>query len=512
MKFTAFFSISLALALAANAQTNTAAFDSPSGQTTGPARAMSLQDCIQQALAHNLGLQIQRYNPVKALYTLRSDYGGFDPAFSFSAQHGYSQSAGSGFDSNTGLPRAGSITKSDTLDSSLGGLLPWGMTYSLFGNIGESHGTSLVTNSFNNTRGQIGAALNQPLLKGLWIDGTRLTIRLDKLNLKQSDLGLRRYVMDLVTRVETEYYQVIAARENVKVRQKALELAERLLAENKKRVEVGALAPLDEKQAASQVATARADLVSARQALALAQNALKSDLTDNYRDLHDSELEPTETLAAPVQIFNLQESWTQGMTQRPDLLQIRLDLEKAGIQLKYDRNQLFPQLDVFGSYGYNAGGAATVELSDGFRDFRNRDVPFYTYGAKISIPLSLQSERNRFKFTKLTVKQALLTVKGYEQGILTEIDNDIITAKASYERVDATRAAREYAGAALEAEQKKLESGKSTSFFVLQLQRDLTAALSAEISALADYNISLAALALAEGSTLDRRSINVEVK
>ncbi len=512
MKFTAYFAISLALALAANAQTNTATFDSPSGQTTGPARAMSLQDCIQEALAHNLGLQIQRYNPVKALYTLRSDYGGYDPAFSFSAEHGYNQSPGSGFDSTTGLPRPGSISKSDTLNSSLGGLLPWGMTYSLFGNIGESYGTALVTNSFDNTRGQIGANLNQPLLKGLWIDGTRLTIRLDKINLKQSDLGLRNYIMTLVTKVEGDYYGVIAARENVKVRQKALELADRLLAENRKRVEVGALAPLDEKQAASQVATARADLVSARQALALAQNTLKSDMTDNYRDLHDAELEPTEALAAPAQVFNLQESWTKGMTQRPDLLQFRLDLEKAGIQLKYDRSQLFPQLDVFGSYGYSAGGAATVELSDGFRDFRNRDLPFYTYGAKISIPLSLQAERNRFKSTKLTVKQAVLSVKAKEDGILIEIDNDVITAKASYERVDATRAAREYAGAALEAEQKKLESGKSTSFFVLQLQRDLTAALSAEIGALADYNISLAALALAEGSTLERRSINVEVK
>ena len=64
----------------------------------------------------------------------------------------------------------------------------------------------------------------------------------------------------------------------------------------------------------------------------------------------------------------------------------------------------------------------------------------------------------------------------------------------------------------MEAEQKKLESGKSTSFVVLQLQRDLTAAQSSEIGALADYNKALANLALSEGTTLERRNVDVQVR
>ena len=75
-----------------------------------------------------------------------------------------------------------------------------------------------------------------------------------------------------------------------------------------------------------------------------------------------------------------------------------------------------------------------------------------------------------------------------------------------------TRAAREYAEAALQAEQKKLESGKSTSFEVLQLQKDLTTARSAEIRALADYNIALAQIAINEGTTLERRKVTLDVK
>lgn len=83
-------------------------------------------------------------------------------------------------------------------------------------------------------------------------------------------------------------------------------------------------------------------------------------------------------------------------------------------------------------------------------------------------------------------------------------------ARTNFERVDTTRQARVFAESALEAEQSKLENGRSTSFFVLQLQRDLTAARSAEIQALADYNKALAQLALREGTVFELDNIDVE--
>ncbi|HMP83054.1 MAG TPA: TolC family protein [Verrucomicrobiota bacterium] len=475
-------------------------------------RVITLQECIQQALRYNLNLQIERYNPDISMLNVKSAQAGYDPVFSFSGQHSYSESGGSGFDPVTGLPRLGSDDRRNGFESSLGGLLPWGMTYDLFGTMAQNYGTTLGTNDYRNTRGEVGIRMTQPLLKNFWIDSTRLNIQVSKNRMKYTVSGLQFSVMDVVTSVENAYYDLIAARENVKVRQKAMELAERLLAENKKRVEVGALAPLDEKQAESQVATARADLLSAQQTLASQQNIIKALLTDNYRELHDVEYVAGENLAAPVFFFDLQESWTKGMTQRPDLQQAKLDLERQGIQLKYDYNQLFPQLDAYGTYGYGAGGVTTIQYSDAFSDFSDRNYPFYSVGGVLSFPLSNRGARNNYKATKISVQQAVLAVKRLEQIILAEIDNAVVAAKASYQRVAATRSAREYAEAALDAEQKKLESGKSTSFVVLQLQRDLTDARSQEIAALADYNKALAALAFREGSTLDRQKIDVNVQ
>jgi outer membrane protein TolC len=233
-------------------------------------------------------------------------------------------------------------------------------------------------------------------------------------------------------------------------------------------------------------------------------------ITDAYRqDWADITLEPQGTLTAPRPVVNLQDSWSKGLTQRPELLQAKLDVERQGIQLKYDKNQLLPEVDAFGTYGYNGTGK---EFSDAFYAFQQLDTRGYTYGGRLTIPLTNLRARSAYRADKATMQQLVLSVKQLEQGIMIVIDNDIGVIRANYDQVQATRAAREYEEAALDAEQKKLESGKSTTYTVLQVQRDLTTARGNEIQALDTYNKSLSQLSLDEGSTLQRLGINLEVK
>ena len=134
--------------------------------------------------------------------------------------------------------------------------------------------------------------------------------------------------MNTVTTVEQAYYDLIYDRENVKVQEKAVELATQLVVENKKRVEVGALAPLDEQQAEAQAASSQAALIAARSALAVQENTVKQLITDDYAAMGQrSSLQPTATLTAPVSSSTSRISWSKGLTQRPDLLQAKLDVE-----------------------------------------------------------------------------------------------------------------------------------------------------------------------------------------
>jgi len=475
-------------------------------------RTLTLAECISLALSNNLDLQIERYNPMLARYNLSAAQGGYDPELRLGGSHSDTESGSQLLGGGFSVP--GAKTETDSFNGGLGGLTPWGMTYDLSARASESSGdsfflvgTNIVSSPFSDSQSSAQIAVTQPLLKNFLIDSTRLSIRSAKIGVQQSDLGLRRAIMNTVTDVELAYYNLFLARESVKVQEKAVELAERLVAENKRRVEVGAMAPLDEKQAESQAASSRADLLQAQRLLAAAENELKRKLTADFASWAETELEPAESLKADLQVFDLQNSWGRGLDQRPDLLQARLDVEAQGIRLKYDRNQIWPQLDVFGTYGYNGSGN---EFNSSIEEVQDRDRPFWSVGGQFSIPLTLRTARNNYRSSKATMEQLVLAVKGLEQSILVQIDDAIKLAKASYERIKATRESREYSEAALEAEQKKLESGKSTSFEVLRLQRDLTAARSEEIRALTEYNRNLAQLSLAEASTLKRLGLEVD--
>ncbi len=491
-----------------------------------PSRTLSLDQCVQMALERNLDVQIRRYDPEVAQFNLTVSYAVYEPVLGVQASRSSEQQPG-GFDDQN-RPFNGSSSDSDSFSGSIGGQLPWGMSYDLGGGFNNTYGDrpEFVTQTnalgqielvqvrapFENSGGRVGAlTLRQPLLRDLWMDQPRYAIALSRASLKLSELALRQQMMTTVTAVESSYYNLIYAAESVVVQQKALELAERLLSENKKRVEVGALAPLDEKQAEAEVASRKADLLTAQRTYLDQQNLLKNLITDDYASWHGISIVPAAKLDATPLIPNLTDSWTKGLTLRPDIEQFRVDLERQDITIRYDKNQLFPQLDMVGTYGYQAGGVQ--EFNQAFGQVYNRDNPFFSIGAQFSIPIGgNRAARYNLKAARATKAQAVLALKRLEQNVMVEIDNAVGQVRTSLEKVDATRQARTYAQAALDAEQKKLENGKSTSFQVLQLQRDLVSAASAEIRALADYNIARSQLSLSEGSTLNQAGISLQVK
>jgi len=519
-------------------------------QTNNPVevRRLSLQEAIQLALTNNLDLQIDRYNPQINLYNLRANYGDYDPTLNLSGQHDHRETGSQLVAGGFAVPT--SVSDDNSFNATVNGLLPWGTAYTIgtLGPIIDTYGSSpgfvldtngppifrtnavystfggpqigstfttnfpqfLSRSSFENSAGSVGIHVNQPLLKNFWIDQTRLNISVAKNRLKYTELALKLQIMQTLTALEQAYFDLIYDHENVIVLQKAVELAERLVAENKKRLEVGALAPLDLQSAEAQAASARAAVIKAQADLGTQERLVKALITDRYRaDWFGVRLDPAGTLTAPAPVLNLQDSWSRGLEQRPDLLQAKLDIQAQGIQLKYDRNQLLPEVDAFATFGYNGSGR---EFSDALYDIQQMNRQFYTYGGQLSLPLTRTRTRNTYQADKAKMEQYVLTVKKLEQTIMVQIDNDIGTIRASFDAVQATRAAREYQEAALDAEQKKLNSGKSTTYNVLLVQRDLTNARGAEIQALDTYNKSLSQLSLDEGSTLERLGISFEAR
>jgi outer membrane protein TolC len=487
-----------------------------SAQTTNAIRPVTVQECFEMALRENLDLQIQRINPSLARLDLEIARAGYDPRFNFSGAHSYNASAG-GRDPNN-IPFPGSTTESDSFRSSISGQGPYGFGYTLNGNINDTYGQQSVrigTNlfglePFENAAGSIGITMSQPLLRNFLFDPIRYDIAVRKNLLKGSELDLRNQIISVINEVEKSYNELIYSRENVKVQEEGLRLARQLLADNKRRVQIGILSPLEEKQSESEAYARQADLSSALRSLATAQNNLKRLITSNYQNIHDVTLQPSEALIAVPQRVDVFESWNAGLAKRPDILQARRAVELQGITIKYTRNQRLPQLDVTGTYGY--GGSGADEMSGVFANVTTRDQPFWSIGTVASIPLSNKAARENYKRARLTSDQLVLTLKKQEQDAMVEIDEAVNAARTALDRIESTRQARVYAEQALDGGQKRLQAGTATSFEVLQLQRDLIDARNTEIRATADYNNALSDLQRAEGTTLEQKKIDLHVR
>jgi outer membrane protein TolC len=479
-------------------------------------RPVSLEECLQMALQKNLEIRIAQYSPMVGALTVSSASAYYEPNFTSGAQQAYRKTEGF---AGVGQFNPGSNESwREAFDSGFNGFAPSGLNYNISGSVVRNSGVANVLDNqgrlvavdqgFTYTP-SIGINLTQPLLKNMWIDLPRLTLQLERKNLLQSQADVRAQVIQVATDVANAYNEVIAARESVRLQQKALELAERLQMENKKRVEVGTMTQLELDDAGAQVARSRADLISAQQSLASAGNSLKRLISDDFASIAETRLEPTATLTAVPETFSRLDSWHRGMTMRPDLERARLDLEKQKIQLKFSRNQLFPQLDLTGAYGLSGQDHTLLPSLDDIGGQRN---PNFSGGVRLTVPLSNKRARNDYQAAKLNQQRLLLQFKQKEQSAMVEIENAILNAQSALERVQANEASRQYSESVLKAEQTKLENGRSTSYQVLLRQRDLTLAEANAIQAKSDYNKALARLAQAEGYTLERFKLKLDIR
>ncbi len=489
----------------------------------GTNKPITLPAAVQMALEHNLSIAIERFNPRLAGFTLSGTYGAYDPVLSLNTGYAFSARPG-GIDAE-GRNYVPPESARNSFGVGLSGNIPTGtgMSYDIFANTSgtdstvynwatkDAAGNSIIVPRFvsQDFSASEGISITQPLLKDFQIDGARYQIQISKKDLRISEWRLRQQIMQTITEVEQAYYRLIFSRENVKVQDTAYKLAQQLLRETKKKVEVGSLAQLDEKQAESEVAATEANLIEAQRSYAQQANALKALVTDDFASLLEQNLDPVENLVALPVVTSLSDSWQRGLTMRPEIQEQKLNLEKQDFTLKYQKNQTWPSLDLVASYGQNANN---LSYSSVLEDLGRDKGPNYGLIGRLSFPIGNTSAKNRYQSSKAAKQQLLLGYKKQEQTIMVQIDDAIKSIRTTFEQVQAARAARAYAQDALFAEQKKLENGKSTSYLVLQVQRDLTQRQYGEIQALAQYNIALSDLAFQEGTILERHNLTINFK
>lgn len=466
---------------------------------------LTLNDAIQRALAKNYSIKVEGFDSAIASARVTESLGKFDPVLSGS--YSYSESNDPRLiDTATGLRPPASLEQTDDYDLHVGGLLPWGLTYRLGAATTNTRGTfNAYTDNFLTFAGISGT---QPLLRNFGFTPTLATIRIAQVNRSISEWQFRQTLIDTVTRVTFAFNDLNFAYASYRSSVRSRDLAAQLLDENEKRFKIGSTSQSEVTSARSRVASREENILIAAQTVTQAENFLKQLVTDTRNPaLLAEKITIEEPAPGPIVMVDAAADFRVALEKRPDYQQAKLSFKRDGINARYQRNQLLPQVDLIGSYGYNG---YDTDLHTSRRQIRNEDYNAYSWGVVVSVPLTFTTERGRYRAARLQQRQSETVQQQVEQNIVVQVGNAASQIETGQKRVEATRKARELAQATLDAEVKRLRAGQSNTFFVSQLQEILAVSEVYDARAQSDYRKALAEYDRQLGVTLEKLNIVIQ--
>ncbi len=551
---------------------------------------LSLQDAVELALENNMDIAVQRYYPwIADVGILKANSGSsgygtpgaaiagssanlspfafsitsYDPLFTSSASFDDRKTpinnpfiSGTG----TGATAAAIVSHSAQYNNQYSQFFPTGTSFTVTYNNTRSS-NSAAANFFNpDVQTSLFVSFSQSLLSGFGVAVNHRNIVIAKNNRKIADLAFAQQAITTTTNTITAYWELVYARENVRVQQQAVAVSEKLYNDNKKQLEIGTMAPLDVTRAEAQLATDRQNLIVAQTVQLQDEQTLKNAITKNPLDpkIVNIEIIPADKPSSPEQIEapSFEEAVKEAFAKRPDLQEQEYNLKNAAVDMRATRNALLPTATLSGQYGTQGlsgnspirtattvagapivgtngqpvtvldsnGNPVTIfepatsftttgTTSHGFTDsnsqaFHNQ-FPDYAVAVSITIPIrnrSLQADNQR---AKLFQRQLETQMQQLKNAALLDVRNTYIALQQDRARVEAASKASELQRQTFEAEQKKYALGASTVYQVILTQRDYVAAQGTELRALADLVEAKANYERALGRTLEVNRVTI---
>ena len=525
---------------------------------------LSLQDAVALALENNLDIAVQRYTPwIDQMNLLAARAGSrvnFDPNVTMNLN-----------EVDQTIPIANPLISGVGVSSNAASSLTQHQTVGNFGySQGFAPGTE-VAMTFNNQRTSSSASANvfnpslsstlavsitQPLLNGFgFLPNERFIIE-QKNNVKVGEWGFKTAVTNDVTTTTDDYWNLVYARQQVKVEQDTVGVDETLYSNNQKQLQIGTMAPLD-------VLTAQSQLANDRQALTVAQTLqledetkLLNDITKNPQDavLRGVEVVPTTPIPTTDTIGNppLEDAVQQAWAARPELQQIALQLKNDDVEVKVTKNALLPTLNLVGQYSTTGLGgvgkqttitqgslipnpnapillngaavpgefvgqtptSSTVTpvpggISDAWDSLIHSRFPTFQVGLQMTLPIRNRVAQANNGIAQLNQREEETLYQEQKNAIYLAVRNALIAVSQNRNAVAAAATARQLSQQTFDDEQKKYQLGSSDSYTVALRLRDLTAAETIELQDEINLVESIVALDQAMGRTLETHSITI---
>lgn len=479
----------------------------PQTTAASPTFEITLDQAVQRALENNLDIAVERLNPATVDFTIASIEGNYRPTVvSTIGQNNQVQLP-------TNQLTGGTSVKLDQTTYNFGVTqnMPWkGGNFVVNWNNRRQDTSNLFNTSYNpQYNSTFQAVFTQPLLlRNFSTDATRTQLRVTLINREISEVQLRATITTTLANVRNAYWDLVFVGQAVDVAKRSLELAQKLVEDNRVRVEVGTMAQIDVVQAEAEAANRRLALAQVEAQAKTAQLALKRLIVNGTNDpMWPASLNPLDRPSPRGDPIDIDAAIRNALASRTDIDISRRTLDSNNINLNQLRNQTLPTLNLVGTYSLQGiggmrfqrdaglGTPITGTIPGGFLDalqlIGNRDYPNWNLQVQLSYPIGTSTADAQYARGRINLQQNRAEIKALELQIATEVSNAAVQVQSTVTQVEASRAARELAQARLEAEESKFEVGLSTNFFVVQAQRDLADAQINELRALLDHEKAL---------------------
>jgi outer membrane protein TolC len=479
---------------------------------------LTLDQAIELALRRNLLLIVERYSRAQAEQGILQSMGIYDLFTD-------AELATSDFQQATASQLQASDFEEQQLNLGLSQLLSSGGNLS-FAWDNSRQETNLIFSNLNPAfNSSAGFGLTQPLLRNFGRLPTERGIMVARKNSQISAEAFELVVTTTLLDVESAYWDLVETREQLTVAEEGLGLARELHDQNRVRVDVGTLAPLELVQSEVGIATREEEIIRAQSAIGNAEDQLKRLLNVEAKELWGLPVVPLtapETERVPL---DLEQAIATALAERPEIATQRLILERSEIDSAYFRNQKRPRLDLSARYGYGGVGGDLLlrdpetgevigTVPGGFDDALDQisggDFPGWTLGLLWAFPLQNRTARAQSTIADLEVDKAQAVLDDIDQFITTGVRTAVRAVETAAKAIDSARVSRQLAEKNLDAERKRYENGMSTSFQILEIQEDLTAARSREVSAVTEYRRALVEYHRAVGRLLEEHGVALE--
>ena len=466
---------------------------------------LSLEQCVALAMKKNFDIQVQNLSTESAKLNLVIAQASFDPTLTASFNRNFSQAA-SATSRLDGTSLTGPSSDSTTTRFGVNQLVPQtGATVGLSTNLSRSasnSSNSLLNPSFGDS---VSLSVTQPLLKNFGPTVTKANVETNKLGLSIAVLAYRSRVLTVISQTENAYYNLISARETLRIRQLSLDLAQKLFDENTARRTTGVMTDLDVLTAEVGVANARRAVIQADQGVHNAEDALLTLInTDNYDARPGPVVFPDYNEAPPV----FATSYKLVRDNYPDTLSNEDQIKQLEISLAVAKQNQLPQLDLSAGLGYT--GKATDQgygslVSDLPHDHGNN----WSMGLNYSMPWGRHADQARYRSAAINLNSQKLRLDQLEQTLLVNVRAAVLSVQTNVASVEIAAKATLLSQRTYEQQKARFDNGLSTSRLVLQAQDDLETARLNELTSKVALRSALAELHRLEGTSL--RRFNVEI-